>query len=284
MANRPFIVGLTGSIGMGKTETAKMFAKLGVPVYDSDAAVHGLYEKGGAAVPAIEKRFRAAVKDGARRPRRARRRRHRRRGGVQTARGHRPSAGGARADAVSWTTPIANGADMVVLDIPLLFETGGDARMDAVVVVSAPSPCSARARAGAPRHDARKSSTTSSSRQMPDAEKRAKAHFVIVTDKGLDHAFEQVKMIVAALHETRAQRKSRMREIVLDTETTGLDPADGHRIIEIGCVELMDHLPTGRIFTAISIPSALVPVEAQRVHGISDEFLAGQAAVRRHRR
>jgi len=67
-----------------------------------------------------------------------------------------------------------------------------------------------------------------------------------------------------------------MREIVLDTETTGLDPADGHRIIEIGCVELMDHLPTGKSFQAYLNPERLIPAEAQRVHGITDEFLAGK--------
>src|SRR5579872_2688996 len=61
---RPFLVGLTGSIGMGKTETAKMFASLGVPVYDSDAAVHRLYEKGGAAVATIAVRFPDCVEDG----------------------------------------------------------------------------------------------------------------------------------------------------------------------------------------------------------------------------
>jgi DNA polymerase III subunit epsilon len=65
-----------------------------------------------------------------------------------------------------------------------------------------------------------------------------------------------------------------MREIVLDTETTGLDPTDGHRIIEIGCVELIDHLPTGRTFQAYLNPERLVPPEASRVHGITDEFLA----------
>lgn len=65
-----------------------------------------------------------------------------------------------------------------------------------------------------------------------------------------------------------------MREIVLDTETTGLDPADGHRIIEIGCVELMDHIPTGRTLQFYLNPERLVPVESQRIHGLTDEFLA----------
>src|SRR5271165_390168 len=68
-----------------------------------------------------------------------------------------------------------------------------------------------------------------------------------------------------------------MREIVLDTETTGLDPADGHRIVEIGCVELIDHLPTGLTFHRYLNPERLVPVESQRVHGLTDEFLADKA-------
>jgi DNA polymerase-3 subunit epsilon len=65
-----------------------------------------------------------------------------------------------------------------------------------------------------------------------------------------------------------------MREIVLDTETTGLDPADGHRIVEIGCVELFNHTPTGSTFHRYLNPERLVPVESQRVHGLTDEFLA----------
>ena len=65
-----------------------------------------------------------------------------------------------------------------------------------------------------------------------------------------------------------------MREIVLDTETTGFDPADGHRIVEIGCVELMEHLPTGKTYRCYLNPERLVPIESQRVHGLSDEFLA----------
>jgi DNA polymerase-3 subunit epsilon len=67
-----------------------------------------------------------------------------------------------------------------------------------------------------------------------------------------------------------------MREIVVDTETTGLDPTDGHRIIEIGCVELLDHVPTGQTFQCYLNPERLIPVEAQRVHGLTDEFLVGK--------
>ena len=65
-----------------------------------------------------------------------------------------------------------------------------------------------------------------------------------------------------------------MREVVLDTETTGFEPADGHRIVEIGCVELEDHLPTGRTFRCYLQPERLVPIETQRIHGLTDEFLA----------
>jgi DNA polymerase-3 subunit epsilon len=64
-----------------------------------------------------------------------------------------------------------------------------------------------------------------------------------------------------------------MREIVFDTETTGFDPAEGHRIVEIGCVELIDHFPTGKSFQTYLNPERLVPIESQRVHGLSDEFL-----------
>lgn len=67
-----------------------------------------------------------------------------------------------------------------------------------------------------------------------------------------------------------------MREIVVDTETTGLDPADGHRIIEIGCVELFDHVPTGETFHCYFNPERQVPYESQRVHGLTDAFLAGK--------
>jgi DNA polymerase-3 subunit epsilon len=65
-----------------------------------------------------------------------------------------------------------------------------------------------------------------------------------------------------------------MREIVFDTETTGFDTAEGHRIVEIGCIELVDHFPTGKSFQAYLNPERLVPIESQRVHGLSDEFLS----------
>jgi len=95
-----------------------------------------------------------------------------------------------------------NGADIVVFDIPLLFETQGEANMDAVVVVSAPSHIQRERVLARPGMTAEKFDYLHS-RQMPDEEKRAKAHFVVVTDKGLEHAFDQVKMILAVLRDQR---------------------------------------------------------------------------------
>jgi dephospho-CoA kinase len=206
MAERPYLVGLTGSIGMGKSETAKMFAKLGIPVYDSDAAVHRLYEAGGAAVPVIAQAFPGTVKEGK----------------VDRAQLSKTLAadpeGFEKLEALVHPLVGAeqrkfldqaarDGAEMVVLDIPLLFETGGHMRMDAVVVVSAPHHIQRE------RVLARPGMTPDRldqilSRQTPDAEKRAKAHFVVETDKGLDRAFEDVKKVVAALHERRQKDKT----------------------------------------------------------------------------
>ena len=206
MAERPYLVGLTGSIGMGKSETAKMFAALGVPVYDSDAAVHRLYEKDGAAVAPIAQAFPGAVKDGR----------------VDRAELSRQlaadPAGFAKLEALVHPRVAAeqrkfleqaerDGAEMVVLDIPLLFETGGHTRMDAVVVVSAPAAMQRE------RVLARAGMTPDKldqilARQMPDAEKRARAHFVVETDKGLDRAREDVKKVIEALHLRRMKEKT----------------------------------------------------------------------------
>jgi dephospho-CoA kinase len=202
---RPFLIGLTGSIGMGKSETAKMFARLGIPVNDSDANVHALYEPGGAAVPQIENTFPGTVRNGK----------------VDRALltkalaadpdGFRkleaivhPLVAKMQADFLARAE--AGGADMVVLDIPLLFETGGHARVDAVVVVSAPSHIQ-RARVLERPGMTEEKLDQILARQTPDEEKRAKADYVVVTDKGLDHAFEQVKMIVAGLREKIAAEK-----------------------------------------------------------------------------
>ena len=201
MAERPFLVGLTGSIGMGKSETAKLFAQLGIPVYDSDAAVHRLYEPGGAAVEKIAQAFPGSVSDGR----------------VDRAALSKLLAGDEaafkRLEAIVhplvaeenrkfMEQAVRDGADMVVQDIPLLFETGGHARMDAVVVVSAPDELQRRRVLERAGMTAEKLDQILS-RQMPDEEKRAKANFVVETDRGLEHAFEQVKSIVATLRAKR---------------------------------------------------------------------------------
>jgi dephospho-CoA kinase len=197
------MVGLTGSIGMGKSETAKMFAKLGVPVYDADAAVARLYDLGGRAVPELEKAFPGVVSHG-----RVDRDELSKRVVGNEAETKRlqsivyPLMGTERQRFLDEAR--ANAADIVVFDIPLLFETGGNANMDAIVVCSAPSTVQRERVLARPGMTADKFEYLLS-RQMADEEKRAKAHFVVVTDKGLDHAFEQVKMIVVELRARRAK-------------------------------------------------------------------------------
>ena len=194
---RLLTVGLTGSIGMGKSETAKMFVRLGVPVYDADAAVHRLYDKGGRAVEPLEKEFPGVVRDGqVDRSLLS----ERVTGNPQATKRLQeivyPLMAGERQRFLEEAR--ASGADIVVFDIPLLFETGGHAAMDAVVVCSAPSHVQRQRVLARPGMTEEKFDYLLS-RQLPDEEKRAKAHFVVVTDKGLDHAFEQVKMIVSEL-------------------------------------------------------------------------------------
>jgi dephospho-CoA kinase len=190
-------VGLTGSIGMGKSTTAAMFAAEGVPVYDADAEVHALYAKGGAAVEPREAAFPGVVVDGA----------------VDRARlSHlvvgkpdelkkletivHPLVGESRVG--FFQKAVAEGADIVILDIPLLFETGGEKRMDAVVVVSAPADLQRQRVMARPGMDEAKLDAILA-RQMADAEKRARAHFVIDTGQGLDHARIQVRDVLARL-------------------------------------------------------------------------------------
>jgi dephospho-CoA kinase len=203
MAERPLLIGLTGSIGMGKSETARMFARLGIPVHDSDAAVARLYEVGGAAVPLIEEAFPGCVRDGQVDRVELRKR------VVDNPQAYaklnavvHPLVGAENRKFME--KAIADGADMVVQDVPLLFETNGHVRMDAVVVVTAPSHIQ-RERVLARPGMTPELLDSILSRQMPDEEKRAKAHFVVVTDKGLEHAFDQVKMIVEELRRRRAE-------------------------------------------------------------------------------
>jgi len=200
------MIGLTGSIGMGKSTTAAMFRDHGIPVYDADAAVHDLYDVGGAAVAPVGEAFPGVVVAGAVDRERLR----------QAVLGDpeaikrlnaivHPLVGQDRLG--FFARAQAAGADMVVLDIPLLFETGGEARMDAVVVVSAPAEMQrervlARPGMTPDRFDA------ILDQQMADAEKRARAHFVVETGHGLEHARAQVDQIVSALRERAGQAKA----------------------------------------------------------------------------
>ncbi len=197
------LVGLTGSIGMGKSETAKMFAALGVPVYDADAAVHALYDVGGAAVEAIGAAFPGAVKDGkVDRPAL----------GAMTLGDTQaikklesiihPLVGKAQMDFLHDAE--GKGAALVVLDIPLLFETGGETRVDAVVVVSAPADVQ-RARVLARPGMSEEKFEQILKRQTADAVKRAKAHYVIDTHLGLDHARERVAYVLEDLKRREAK-------------------------------------------------------------------------------
>ena len=190
-------VGLTGSIGMGKSTTAAMFAAEGVPVYDADAEVHALYARGGAAVEPLEAAFPGVVVDGAvdrvklshhvvGKPDELKR---------LEAIVH-PLVGESRVG--FFQKAVADGADIVILDIPLLFETGGEKRMDAVVVVSAPADLQRQRVLARPGMDEAKLDAILD-RQMADAEKRARAHFVIDTGLGLDHARAQVRDVLKRL-------------------------------------------------------------------------------------
>jgi dephospho-CoA kinase len=189
-------LGLTGSIGMGKSTTAGLFAAEGLPVYDADAAVHALYAPGGAAVGPLGAAFPGVVVAGA--VDRAR---------LSEAVVGRPEAM-ARLEAI--VHPLvrqaqidflakaeAAGAPIVVLDIPLLFETGGDRFVDAVVVVSAPLELQRTRVLDRPGMSPEKFEAILA-KQTPDAEKRRRADYVIDTGQGLEAAREQVRSVLAA--------------------------------------------------------------------------------------
>jgi len=186
--NRPFVIGLTGSIGMGKSETAKLFAAEGIPVFDADAAIHELYA--GKAAAMIEAAFPGTTRNGV---------------VDRTALSRQVSADASTlARLESLMHPLVadlrakflarHDAPIVVLDIPLLLETG--TKVDAVVVATAPEHVQRERVLSRPGMTEAKFAALLS-RQMSDAQKRAQAHYLVMTDKGLDHAREQVKMILA---------------------------------------------------------------------------------------
>ncbi|MCA6296917.1 MAG: dephospho-CoA kinase [Phenylobacterium sp.] len=201
-------IGLTGSIGMGKSTTAQMFREAGVPVYDADAAVADLYVRGGAAVEPLEAAFPGVTRDGAV-DREALRLRvlgddaamTRLNAVVHPLLGRDRLAFHAQAE--------ASGADILVFDIPLLFETGGERNMDAVVVVTAPAEVQ-RTRVLAREGMTPERLDAILARQTPDAQKRERADFVIDTGQGLEAARAAVARVLAAVRDPafRSRRAS----------------------------------------------------------------------------
>jgi dephospho-CoA kinase len=192
------ILVLTGSIGMGKSTTARLFEEAGAAVWDADAAVHALYQKGGAAVEPVEAAFPGVVVDGAvDRPRLSARLQDNPAGFSTLEAIVHPLV---RADRESFVARArAEGRAVVVLDIPLWFETGAD-RTDvtAVVVVSAPEAEQRRRVLSRPGvTEARFRQILS--RQVPDAEKRARADAVIDTGQGIPYAWQQVALLMERL-------------------------------------------------------------------------------------
>ena len=191
------LLGLTGSIGMGKSTTTAMFADLGAVVWNADDAVHRLYAPGGAAVEPVGEAFPGVVVNGAV----DRTRLAEALGRDETAFRRleaivHPLVAQGRAEDLEAAR--AAGTRLAVLDIPLLFETGGDKAVDAVVVVTA-DPAIQAERVLARPGMTRERFDAILARQMPDAEKRARADFVIDTGGGLDAARADVEAIVATV-------------------------------------------------------------------------------------
>ena len=193
-----YLIGLTGSIGMGKSTTAKIFAEEGCAVWDADAAVHRLYSAGGAAVAPMQAAFPDAIVDGA------------------VSRDALKAAIAADPTALRQIEQIvhplvaedrqafiaASDADIVVLDIPLLFEGSGHRMVNTTVVVSVPEDVQ-RDRVLARGTMTEDQFMMIKSKQMPDTEKRALADHVVITDT-LDHARDQVRAIVAKIRKELA--------------------------------------------------------------------------------
>lgn len=196
------ILGLTGSLAMGKSTTAAMFARAGVPVFSADQAVHDLYR--GAAVAPVEAAFPGVTVDGAID-----------RDRLKTALGDDPAAWKKleafvhplvhAAEAEFIDTQSAAGHHLVLLDIPLLLESGAAGRVDVVIVVTAPAEVQ-RARAFERPGMTEAMFKTLLERQMSDADKRARAHFIIDTGAGLDAAAAAVDDVLRAVAPVAAGR------------------------------------------------------------------------------
>jgi dephospho-CoA kinase len=186
------ILGLTGSIGMGKSTTAKLFAEAGVPVYDADAAVHALYE--GEAVPSIETAFPGTTVDGkVDRARLSARVVHDPAAIKQLEGIVHPMLGASRQKFLR--DAAQSGAPVAVVDVPLLYETGGEKRVDAVVVVTT-TPEIQRQRILARDNMTGEKLDAILARQLPDPEKRKRADFVVDTSHGLDPVRARIRDIL----------------------------------------------------------------------------------------
>ncbi len=191
------LLGLTGSIGMGKSTTAKLFAQECVPTYDADAAVHALYSPGGAAVSPIAAAFEGVVQNGGvNREALSARVLHDPEALQRLEAIVHPLARAAQAKFLEEAE--AKGAAIAVMDVPLLFETGGDQLVDAVIVVSAPPAVQSARVLGRPGMTPLKFEQILA-RQLPDSEKRARADFVINTGLGLEDARRQVRAVLASI-------------------------------------------------------------------------------------
>jgi dephospho-CoA kinase len=187
-----FILGLTGSVGMGKSTTAKFFAEEGVPVHDSDAVVHRLYE--GEATPLIEAAFPGTTEGGKVDREKLAKRVLGDAAAIQKLESIvHPMVAAARERFLAEAE--RSGAKIAVLDIPLLFETGGDKRCDAVVVVSAPADMQRERVMDRPGMTDEKFDAILA-KQTPDAEKRARADFVVDTSGSYEAAHDQVREIL----------------------------------------------------------------------------------------
>jgi len=186
------VLGLTGSIGMGKSTTATLFAEAGVPVYDADAAVHRLYE--GEAVAAIEAAFPGTTANG-----KVDRNRlsacvvHDSAAMRRLEEIVHPMLGASRQKFLQEAEQ--SGAPVAVIDVPLLFETGGEKRVDAVVVVTTTAELQRERILARPNMSEEKLEAILA-RQMPDAEKRKRAHFVVDTSHGLDPVRARIRDIL----------------------------------------------------------------------------------------
>jgi len=192
------IIGLTGSIGMGKSATARLFREASIPVFDSDACVHALYDAGGAAVGPVEAAFPGSLaEDGSiDRARLSRQLNEDPDGFARLEAIVHPLVGEARQHFLDAARK--DGADIVILDVPLLFETGGHEHVDAVIAVHAPHHVRRERVLQRPGMTEDKLAAIIA-RQTPDSVKLEKADYVVETSGGFDDARQQVGKIIAAL-------------------------------------------------------------------------------------